>query len=527
MSCRIRSLARLLLLAAGPLAAIAAYGPSRAAAQPFVQGVDVSLFQDTVDWPTVLANGVEFAFVRATRGEAYVDPLFLANMRQATAAGVLVGPYHFCRLETDTGNPLDPVNEANHFLSVIKPYYDAGMLLPPVADVEGFPTFGSTAEARAFTSNWVQIFSDTIHASLGVRPLIYNSLWVSNNYYTPAVASQHDLWLAWWKASGTANPPVPADLNVWDDWTFWQWTDDWSVPGIVGAVDGDLFNGTRAQLEQLLHGNGPLGGLPTGRLMLSDFNSTEGYLGFAPTYSGSNVNILPATTVELTSSEAYEGTGSQQYSIKTGGGSWALRMVSGIGAPPFIPANPATNLPLEATGSVGFWLKTTDPGVSVQILIDDPTPANPSAIEGGVLRPVIADGEWRLYEWAFQDAAQWNNYAGGGNGAITGSAVTIDSIRFTGSGDVTLFLDALSYNPDGSLLPPPGDFNGDLRVDGGDLAVWQANFGTSGAAGGDFLLWQRNHSGLAASAAATAVPEPATLALLAAGFAGGVRRRWS
>ena len=509
------------------VAAVSAIGLRAAQAQPYLEGVDVSLFQDMVDWETARADGIEFAFVRATRGETYDDPLFLANMRNATQAGVLVGPYHFCNLDTDTNNPLDPINEANHFLKVIKPYYDAGLVLPPVADVEGFPNFNSTAEARAFTSNWVQQFSDTVYAELGVRPLIYGSLSKVNSYYTASVADQHDLWLAWWKASGTANPPAPTDTPLWGDWTFWQWTDDWTTPGIVGAVDGDLFNGTRGELEALLHGNGPLGGLPTGRLMLSDFNSTEGYFGFSPTYSGSNQNILNTTTAALTTAEAYEGAGSQELAIDTAGGAWTLRMVSGIGAPPFKPANPASNFPLDSTGSVGFWLKTSDAGVSVQILIDDPTASSPSAIEGGALRSVIADGQWHLYEWDFDDASQWNNYIGG-NGAITGDKVTIDSLRFTGNGDVTLYLDAVSHNPLGSLLPPPGDFDGDLDVDGADLAIWQTAFGTSAAgdadddgatSGGDLLTWQRQFSTLSASQAIGTIPEPATVALALLGFA--------
>jgi hypothetical protein len=42
---------------------------------------------------------------------------------------------------------------------------------------------------------------------------------------------------------------------LWGKWQFWQWTDSWSVPGIAGAVDGDVFDGSMAQLENLLLGN--------------------------------------------------------------------------------------------------------------------------------------------------------------------------------------------------------------------------------------------------------------------------------
>ncbi|RIK73662.1 MAG: sugar dehydrogenase [Planctomycetota bacterium] len=72
----------------------------------------------------------------------------------------------------------------------------------------------------------------------------------------------------------------------------------------------------------------------------------------------------------------------------------------------------------------------------------------------------------------------------------------------------------------------PGDFNGDASIDGADLAIWSAGFGTAGGAnrtsgdadedgdvdGADFLVFQQNYgwSPLAAAAggASAAVPEP-------------------
>ncbi len=95
----------------------------------FVDGIDVSHWQGTINWTSVKNSGVEFAFMKATQGNGYVDPTFHTNIRNATAAGVLVGPYHFCDVDTDSGNPLDPVNEANNFLSQIEPYYNSGLYL--------------------------------------------------------------------------------------------------------------------------------------------------------------------------------------------------------------------------------------------------------------------------------------------------------------------------------------------------------------------------------------------------------------
>jgi hypothetical protein len=72
--------------------------------------------------------------------------------------------------------------------------------------------------------------------------------------------------------------------------------------------------------------------------------------------------------------------------------------------------------------------------------------------------------------------------------------------------------------------PVPGDFNGDLDVDGEDLTVWKAAFGQTAAGdaegdsdsdGTDFLVWQRS---LAGAAAIAAVPEPASAGLILVGF---------
>lgn len=238
-------------------------------------------------------SGVQFAFVKATEGVDYVDPRFHTNMQGAKAAGVLVGAYHFCRLDSYATDPNDAINEANDFLEAVMPYYRTGRHLPMVADVERFPPFGTTAEARAFTSAWVQKFSDTIHNAIGVRPIVYQSLSKANSYYTAEVAASHDLWLAWWKHS-TANPPVASDTPLWGNWQFWQWTDSWSVPGIGGAVDGDLFNGSSAQLNALLLGND--GAIPgdfnrDGRVDAADYllwKKTNGSV--VPLYSGADAN---------------------------------------------------------------------------------------------------------------------------------------------------------------------------------------------------------------------------------------------
>ncbi len=246
----------------------------------FIQGFDVYNGNGAVNWTTAKNGGYSFAFVKATEGVDFTDARFSTNMTGANAAGVYVGPYHFCRMDSKNGvaftsydgssfgvgsDPwLDATSEAADFIQAIRPYYTAGNYLPPVADAERFPNFGSTSLNRTFISNWVQLFSNTVYNALGVRPIIYTGQSSANSNFTSAVTGAHKLWVAWWKGTGTTSPPVQSNTPSWPPWTFWQWSDGSDaialaspVPGTSGQIDRDVFYGTAAQLTALLVHNVP------------------------------------------------------------------------------------------------------------------------------------------------------------------------------------------------------------------------------------------------------------------------------
>lgn len=506
---------------------------SRAVAQPFVDGIDVSVFQGNINWNTVRNSGVEYSFIKATEGVGFVDSRFTQNIQGATSAGVLAGPYHYARPDSSTSNPLDAVNEANHFLSQIEPYYDTGMYLPPVLDVEEFDLGLSISQTRSFISNWVQDFSDTVQNSLGVRPVIYASQSAANTYFTSTVASQHDLWVAWWKGTGTTDPPLQSDNPNWNLWEHWQYTATGSVPGIAGDVDLDVFNGTRQELEATLigQGSGGLGG-PT---VIESFDVDEGYFGWNTDFSGSNQNIGEASTAERVTTEAQDGAGSQEIFIDGDNSGWFYRHVSGIGS----AASAAGNLAFDTTGYIGFWLKTNDSGLAVQLAIDAPDTA-----DRGVAKDVIADGEWHLYEWNLDDNSEWGPWVNG-DGVIDAATATIDSIQFTGAGQATFFLDSVAHNPEGSLMPTPllpGDFNDDGVVNIADYAVWRDNLGAAdetvlnnngdggGVTAADYTVWKDNFGQTSDAASGftltTVVPESSACALAVLLLGGCVCLGW-
>ena len=83
-----------------------------------LKGIDVSTWQGDIDWPKVAGQGIQFAILRATFGVEGVDRKFEQNIRQAPAAGIGCGAYHYCyATSTEAAR-----QEAEHFLEVIKPY---------------------------------------------------------------------------------------------------------------------------------------------------------------------------------------------------------------------------------------------------------------------------------------------------------------------------------------------------------------------------------------------------------------------
>lgn len=82
----------------------------------------------------------------------------------------------------------------------------------------------------------------------------------------------------------------------------------------------------------------------------------------------------------------------------------------------------------------------------------------------------------------------------------------------------------------------PGDFNGDLSINGADLALWKGDFGVDAGCdgdgdgdtdGADLLIWQRNVGRAAEASALSTVPEPsATILLIACGSVLRSRVRW-
>jgi GH25 family lysozyme M1 (1,4-beta-N-acetylmuramidase) len=211
-----------------------ASGPApRTILQPVgsLPGVDVSHWQETIDWGKVAADGQRFVIAKATEGRSFDDPMYASYRAGAEAQGLAFTAYHFARPDA-TAN--DAIAEADHFVAVAG--LGPGNLIP-VLDIE---RTGGLDPLQL--TEWVLDWLGEVAVRLGVRPMVYTSPngWETRFADTTAVADAgySVLWVAHWNVS---SPTVPANGWEGNGWTMWQHTDCASVPGISGCVDHDWF----------------------------------------------------------------------------------------------------------------------------------------------------------------------------------------------------------------------------------------------------------------------------------------------
>ncbi|MDE6334907.1 MAG: hypothetical protein K2L77_09715, partial [Muribaculaceae bacterium] len=64
-----------------------------------IRGIDISAHNGPVDFMQVLADSIDFVYIKATEGATWRDALFEQNYRAARDAGLAVGIYHFFRFD--------------------------------------------------------------------------------------------------------------------------------------------------------------------------------------------------------------------------------------------------------------------------------------------------------------------------------------------------------------------------------------------------------------------------------------------
>lgn len=186
-----------------------------------LQGIDVSHHQGAIDWAALPAQGVDFAWIKATEGGDHRDRMFEANWSGARAAGIRRGAYHFftlCRPGAE---------QAANFVAAVPREADA---LPPAVDLE----FGGNCSARperAALLRELAAFLRIVETHSGRRALLYLTR-DFDEAYRVSEAVDRPLWLR----SLVFEPRFGAR-----PWAIWQASSFHRLRGIEGGVDWNVM----------------------------------------------------------------------------------------------------------------------------------------------------------------------------------------------------------------------------------------------------------------------------------------------
>lgn len=185
-----------------------------------VQGVSVSSAQGTIDWRALRANGVDFAYIRATSGVGHRDPAFAVNWAGAREAGLRYGAelaFDLCKLASD---------QATDFITTV-PRDNAA--LPPVIRLD----FSANCQARPSRDTVVSELNTLLNLveAHGGKPAMVRPAEAFEAAYDTGSGINRTLWL-----EGNFFPPDYATRA----WVMWTASDARRVGGIDGPVEWDV-----------------------------------------------------------------------------------------------------------------------------------------------------------------------------------------------------------------------------------------------------------------------------------------------
>jgi len=186
-------------------------------------GIDVSYANGDINWERVASSGIDFAMIRAARGDAgpnhpmREDTHFKQNAEGAMANGIDFGVYFYSYART----PTEARREAEFLIDVIKDYR---ITYPIVYDIEeDFHKAMSKAQVTAL----VEAFFDVLKEN-GYFPMVYSYKSFLEDNVDRRILDTYSIWVAHWHVRST---------TYRGDYHIWQYTEKGRVSGIRGDVD--------------------------------------------------------------------------------------------------------------------------------------------------------------------------------------------------------------------------------------------------------------------------------------------------
>lgn len=184
------------------------------------KGIDISYYQDNVDYSKLKEQGIEFAIIRCGYGKdaGQKDSMFETHYKGLKDVGIKVG----CYLYSYCNNVNNAILEAENCLNMIK---GKEFELPVFYDLEDKTT---KALGKESITQIAKIFCERIEKE-GYKAGIYANLDWFRNYIDVKQLEKYYIWLAQWSEKHTA------DFKV----DFWQYSSKGQILGITGNCDLD------------------------------------------------------------------------------------------------------------------------------------------------------------------------------------------------------------------------------------------------------------------------------------------------
>ena len=194
-------------------------------------GIDISTWQDSINWAKVKAAGVEYAFIRLGfrgygSGALVLDNMYYNHMNGAIAAGIKVGVYFF----TQAISEKEAVEEASMCLQYVAGYK---ISYPIAIDIEDAGS--SSARTNSMTNEQrtkvCVAFCETIK-NAGYIPSVYANKYYFESKLNTSQLNQYVIWLAHYTSASSSSYSGRYDI--------WQHTSVGKVDGVSGNVDMNI-----------------------------------------------------------------------------------------------------------------------------------------------------------------------------------------------------------------------------------------------------------------------------------------------
>jgi len=187
-------------------------------------GIDVSRWQNEIDFSRVAAAGCEFVYIRIggfDEGELYTDKYYHQNMANAKAAGLKVGVYW----HAEDKNPEEVRACVNYLMAVLS---GETLDLPIVYDWEDFKNFERYGMNLYDLNENFETFEREVE-KCGYSACLYSS----KNYMLNAwiTEKKNPIWLAHYTSA----------TNYQGPYFMWQQSCWGQIDGIAGDVDFDVW----------------------------------------------------------------------------------------------------------------------------------------------------------------------------------------------------------------------------------------------------------------------------------------------